>query len=698
MTGDGKQHESTTGIVPPVSRRQFMALTAAGLGTAFIGAGQATAEMPEDGEVIENEMVEMRDGRRLATDIYLPAQDQRPAPTLVARTPYDKRGESGNGAFFADHGYAYVAQDVRGKFASEGDFYPYRSEGQAEANDGYDTVEWAADQDWSNGRVGAVGASYLAGTQWALVRADEGLPPSLETMVPAYSVSSYYLQGAYNGGAALWSHNVDYLNGFLLERIRRDDIAPENEDFSPEDLEELTHWDRAQEAMMQQYWTLPIHPYAPHEREEVDDIDWLFDWHDHETFGEYWEQQDNTQYYDEVDIPVLNIGGWYDIFTQGTVQNYTDLSEEGANETAREHSGLIIGPYTHGANSVRAQGQVTGSAYHFPENVTFDRNQAKLAWMDRHLKDDPSTWEQYGDDHDVRAYIPGLGEWIGADEFPLPETRWVNYYLHSDGNANVSTAVDEHNPHYEGRLSTKRPGDLPPDEYTYDPADPVVSVGGYNSHWTGGVADRATAYHDRDDILVYQTDLLDQEVAVVGPIMVTLHAATSAVDTDFVVNLSDTNPTARTGGLLVAEGARRGRIGDVEADPRDVNTYREIELLEPGNVYAWKIAVWPTARVFSEGHRIRIDITSSDFPRYNRNLNTGEGLTGTEMVTADQTIYHNQKHPSCIRLPIVPIDALERRIIDAPAPPEESEERDEDEEEPEEVPEEEEEDEDENDD
>lgn len=667
MSGDSTNQERSNRIAPPVSRRQFMALTAAGIGTVA-GIGHTAAQLPDDAETIEDEMVEMRDGRRLATDIYLPAENNRPAPTIVARTPYNKDGESAGAAFFVEHGYAYVAQDVRGKFASNGDFYPYRSEGNAEANDGYDTVEWAADQEWSNGRVGTVGASYGAGTQWAMVHADEGLPPSLKTMVPAYPVSSYYLQGAYNGGAALLSHNIDYLNGFLLERIRRDDIVPGNEDFSPEDIEELSVWDRAQETMMQQYWSLPVQPYAPHERDEVDHIDWLFDWHDHETFDDYWEQQDTTQHYDDVDIPVLNIGGWYDIFTQGVVQNYTGMLEEGGSRKARQESGLIIGPYTHGNNDMRAQGQVTGSAYQFPENVTFDRSAAALAWMDTHLKDDASGWNQSGGGYAVRAYIPGLDEWIGADQFPLPETQWVNYYFHSDGNANVSTGVDEHNPRYEGRLSTDSPGDQSPDEYTYDPADPVISVGGYNTHWTGGVADRATAYHDRDDILVYQTDLLDEDVAVVGPITVRLHAATSAVDTDFVVNLSDANPTARTGGLLVAEGARRGRIGDVEADPRDVNTYRNIELLEPGNVNTWQIAVWPTARVFAAGHRIRVDVTSSDFPRYNRNLNTGEGLTGEEMVTADQTIYHDHDRPSHICLPIVPMEALEKRIIDGPTP------------------------------
>jgi putative CocE/NonD family hydrolase len=258
-----------------------------------------------------------------------------------------------------------------------------------------------------------------------------------------------------------------------------------------------------------------------------------------------------------------------------------------------------------------------------------------------------------------------LDAWVGAAEYPLPETRTERYYLHSDGDANVDT-IQPDGSGYRGRLDPSPPGSEPPDEYEYDPADPVMTVGGYNTHWDGGVADRGTAYRNRSDVLIYQTQPLEDPLTIVGPITVTLYASTSAVDTDFVVVLSDVDPLDREDATWVAEGARRGRIGDVEADPRVLETYAEIEPLTPGEVYAWRIAVWPTARLFKPGHRLRIDVTSSNFPRYSRNLNTGAGLAGEELAVAHQTIYHDASRPSHVDLPVVPLDELKNRRIDGP--------------------------------
>jgi putative CocE/NonD family hydrolase len=624
----------------------------------------------------ENVMVEMRDGTSLATDIYLPdlpgrsGQSQgRPGqgfPTIVVRTPYSKAGYISAGEFFAGQGFAVVAQDVRGKFESEGEFYPYRikkdGETTGEGVDGYDTVEWAADQPWSNGRVGTFGISYMAATQWAAAGAEaedweegdpEAPPPSLEAMAPGFAAASYYAQGAYTGGGCLISHNIDYLNGFAREELAVD---------QPETADEVTVLDKAQEAMPQLYWDLPVTPFEPHQavQDEYDvDVPWLRDWHTHETYGDYWAVQDATGTYAEVDVPVLNYGGWYDIFGQGTVWNYQGMREEGSGN-APDQTELVMGPYTHG-NIAQGQGQVMGYPYRFPSNVTYNEQELLLNWFRRHLTDD-------GDEpQPVRIYVPGLDEWVGASEFPLPETDYRTYYLHSDGAANAS-AIDDQNLDYEGELTADPPGDEPVDEYTYDPEDPVVTIGGYNIHWTGGVADRSTAYHDREDILVYETERLEDDVAVVGPITVTLYASTSQPDTDFVTVLSDVDPGSGTGGLWVAEGARRGRIGDVEADPRDQSNYAEMTELTPGEVYEWKIAVWPTARVFEAGHRIRLDISSSNFPRYDRNLNTGGGLDTSETATADQTIYHDREHPSQVELPIVPVDELKDDVIDGPVP------------------------------
>jgi putative CocE/NonD family hydrolase len=667
-----------------------MGSVGAGAATLPLMSGQVAANSSvlenapvDDVRVLNDLMVTMRDGVELSTDVYLPdltgesEKVKGEFPTLVARSPYNKEGYEEQAKAFARHKYTVVVQDVRGKFESEGTFYPYRSMGNAEDKDGYDTVEWAADQSWSNGKVGTFGISYLAGTQWAMTHNEE-LPPHLETMAPGYPVASYYGQGAYSGGAALLSHNLDYMTGFAVEKYNRE---------HPRKADEFTFLDAAQEAMPQLHWDLPVVPFEPLQRigddsgpisDHAEDIigtqqagiPWFNDWLTHQTYGDFWQVQDHTRHYDKVDIPVLTYGGWYDIFDQGAIWTYQGLNEDAA-PAAQDAATLIMGPYTHGDNSLRAQGSVMGHAYRFPENSTYDSMPLLLWWFDQVLKGDSEP----PCDLPVRLYVPGLDEWIGAPTPStsgigtalVPNTEFTKYYLHSDGNANVGDITDTHY-RYEGVLSAEKPDDEKPDEYTYDPSNPVVTEGGYNTHWHGGVEDRSTSYHRREDILVYETEILEEDVAVVGPITATLYASTSAKDTDFVVTLSDVEPTSRAGGIRIAEGARRGRIGDVSADPREQETYAEVNLLEPEKVYEWKIAVWPTARVFEAGRRIRIDITSSDFPRYSRNLNTGEGPTGTEMVEADQTIYHDAERPSHVEMPIVPMEELEEMIIDGPIP------------------------------
>lgn len=648
-----------------ISRRSFLG-TVGGGALLALSSAQAAGRSPalDDPPIEEVTMkddvgVEMRDGTELSTDVYLPESGDAADgyPTLVTRTPYKKEFSRDQAEGFAQYGYAVVVQDVRGKFGSPGDFYPYRT-ADAASEDSYDTVEWAAEQDWSNGKVGTYGISYAAGTQWSLVHNEE-LPPHLEAMAPGFAVASYYGQGAYAGGAALLSHNIDYLNGFAIEQYNRDDPNRDETESPVPGEDELSPLEEAQEAMMQLYWDLPAVPFEPMEETGYD---YLNDWHTNEVYNEYWEQQDHTRHYDKVDVPVLNYGGWYDIFDQGVIWNFEGLRDE---SDAPEQAELVMGPYTHGNQGIEAQGAVTGP-YLFADNSDFDEMTLLLSWFGRTLKDEAES----GDSPSVRLYVPGLDEWVGAEEFPLAATEHTTYYLHSDGDAGIGDITDT-DYRYEGALSTEKTHseyDASHDEYTYDPADPVVTGGGYNTHWEGGVNDRATSYHRRDDILVYETDVLEEDVAVVGPITATLYASSSAVDTDFVVTLSDVDPVDRAGGLRIAEGARRGRIGDVSDDPRDTETYSEVTELEPGEVYEWKIAVWPTARVFEAGHRIRIDVTSSDFPRYSRNLNTGEGLTGEEMEVADQTVYHDADRPSNVELPLVPVSELEEMVIDGPVP------------------------------
>jgi len=604
--------------------------------------------------VEKNVMISMRDGKKMATDIYLPdlpgnsEQSADPWPTLLCRTPYNKEFFGSQAEAFAMNEYAVVVQDVRGRFASEGEFTPHRNE----IEDGYDTVEWAADQPWSNGRIGTYGVSYMGSTQWGMIHNDE-IPPHLETMAPGFAHSNYYLDSSFVGGAMLLSHTLAYNHGLAL-------------DLQESDPNELTELEEAHEAIQQLYWNLPVNPYKPMQDAGYT---WLQDRFQNENYSEeYWAELDHTQYYEKVDIPVLNYGGWYDIYTQGTVMNFQGLKEEGKSN-AQDGAMLVMGPYTHANNDSSAQGMVTGSAYEFPDNSTLDEMALQLSWFDRILKDKRLS----APDPSVRLYVPGLDEWIGASDYPPTQAETRKYYLRSDGNANIDS-IDGTDYEYNGRLSTTRSTSEPPDEYTYDPSDPVVTVGGYNLYWKAGVADRATTYQNRDDILVYQTDVLEEDVAVIGPVTARLYASTSATDTDFVVTVSDVNPLDTAGDLWVAEGARRGRIGDVSADPRESSTYTDVTELDPGSVYEWQIGVWPTARVFEEGHRIRIDITSSSTPRYNRNLNTGEGLTGEDPEPATQRIYHDQQYPSHVELPVVPMSDLERMVIGGPVSPDEGDE------------------------
>lgn len=602
----------------------------------------------EDVRVLTDLTVTMRDGTELSADVFLPEYaddgggESDSFPTLVLRTPYDKTEFREDAEPFARHGYAVVVQDVRGRFESNGEFETLVNE----AEDSYDTVEWAAARDWSNGRVGTFGISYMAATQWHLAQLDE-LPPHLESMAPGQIHSNLYTQVVYPGGAFMLAERVTWEHQRALSR--QDDGA-----------DGQTSLERAFEALPQLLWDLPVDPYEP--LLEVGYTNLQEDFANETYSDEAWGRTDVTDHYDEVDIPVLNYGGWYDTFADATPIHHQGIREAGTRR-AREEATLVMGPWSHATMDSREQGMVWGSLHQFPENSTLDEEALLLSWFDRTLKGDGDS----SSDPPVRLYVPGLDEWVGGTDFPLPATEWTEFYLHSEGAANVGNITDT-NYEYEGRLSTEKSGEEPPDTYTYDPSDPVITVGGNHGFWRSGVADVATSYGVHDDILVYQTDVLEEDVAVVGPITATLYASTSAVDTDFVVRLSDVGVGEAGSALYVAEGARRGRVGDVSADPRDKATYTHVEPLEPGEVYEWQIALNATARVFEAGRRIRIDVTSSNFPRYNRNLNTGEGLTGEEMVDAEQTIYHDAERPSHVRLPLVPVDELADMTIEGPVP------------------------------
>jgi hypothetical protein len=564
----------------------------------------------------KNIMVPMRDGVKLATDIYRLA-GVSPRPTLVVRTPYNKDQMVTHGDIFdilraVQAGYTVVAQDVRGRYASEGTFNPHVQE----TVDGLDAFAWAAAQPWSNGLLGTFGGSYLGGTQWLPAREQ---PPALRAMAPSITFSDGHEGCSYQGGAKVL-HDLrwvvaDIVPAEIERRIARGERPLESE--IPLNVDTvLTEIPLASHPLIREYAAFYL------------------DWLAHPTADDYWLPSSPRAGYDQIGVPALNISGWYDIFLWSTFQNYMGMKQHGGTQEARRNQRLIIGPWTHmnfsGSFPERGFGPGGSSA-------AIDLPGIHLRWFDRWLKDLDNGI--IGQEPPVMIFVMGADEWRNEADWPLPDTLYRPYYLHSEGQANAM--------HGDGILSTEPPGDEPPDLYLYNPLRPVPTVGG-QVILPGGNAMGPRDQREvelRDDVLVYSTPVLDQAVEVTGPIELRLFVASSARDTDFTGKLVDVYPDGRA--MILTEGILRARYR---------NSLTEPELLEPGTVYELRLNLWATANVFLPGHRIRLEVSSSNFPRFDRNSNTGGEITSE---TADQyqpainRIFHDAAHPSRLMLPII---------------------------------------------
>jgi putative CocE/NonD family hydrolase len=563
----------------------------------------------------KNVMVSMRDGVRLATDVYR-LEDATPTPVLVTRTPYDKeRVLAGSDAFdimrAVQAGYAVVIQDVRGRFASEGEFDPLFHE----TRDGVDLFAWAAAQPWSSGVLGTFGGSYLGATQWLPAREQ---PPALQAMAPVVTFSDMYEGSAYQGGAKVL-HDLrwvveDIIPGEIRRRLAHGEAPPEGG--ARLDLD----------AVLAQ---LPLadHPLirelAPFYGDRLA----------HPTPDAYWRAISPCSGYERISAPALNISGWYDILVWGTIQNYLGMRQRGGAEQARRNQHVIIGPWTHS--------NFTGS---FPErefgasasSAALDLTSLHLRWFDRWLKGLANGVDQ---EPTVTLFVMGIDRWRTEAEWPLPDTQYRPYYLHSTGDANTL--------HGDGTLSAESPGEQPPDVYMYNPLRPVPTVGGQvilpGGNAMGPRDQRAVEL--RDDVLVYSTSVLGRSIEVTGPIELRLFAASSACDTDFTGKLVDVYPDGRA--MILTEGILRARYR---------NSYTAPELLEPNAVYELRLDLWATSNVFLPGHRIRLEVSSSNFPRFDRNSNTGGEIaseTADQYHPAINRIFHDAVHPSRLILPII---------------------------------------------
>ena len=546
----------------------------------------------------------MRDGVTLYADVYRPAQDG-PHPVILIRLPYDKTQAENiayaHPAWYARRGYVVVSQDVRGRYRSEGDWYPFRHE----AEDGYDTVEWAARLPDANGKVGMYGFSYGGATQ--LLAATER-PPSLVTICPVMTGSQYYEGWTYNGGALA----LGFVASWALslggpDATRRGDAETARAYFG------------GFASSLALDWHLPLndHPVLT-----KPDTRYFLDWLAHPTYDDFWRRWSIDEDYSRLTTPALHVAGWYDVFLTGTVKNFISLREESGTEEARNLQKLVIGPWYH--IPWRSLGSLTG------ENATPGLvDEWQIAWFDQFLKGEETGVLEAP----VTLYVLGEDRWRSFDNWPPSGSRPVPLYLHSGGRANSAFG--------DGLLSTAAPdSDEPADIFTYDPSSPNQSRGGHSCCFDFvapmGPVDQSPSEH-YNQVLVYTTEPLTNDLLLVGNVSAVLYAATSAIDTDWTARFCVVDENGLS--INIQEGIVRARYRESLSAP---------SLLEPNRVYEYEIALGPVGIRVSAGQRLRVSISSSDFPQWDRNLNTG-GTLGEESIVdaviATQIVLHSERTP-----------------------------------------------------
>jgi hypothetical protein len=552
----------------------------------------------------------VREGVRLSCDLYLP-EARGPFPTILHRTPYESNSERFVrwALWWARRGYAVVCQDTRGSYQSEGTFYPYRHEPE----DGHDTLAWIADQAWCNGKVGTWGRSYGGLVQWDLARLGS---PHLACMAPHVIVDDYFADYHYVGGA--FQLTLSLLAAICWETNYATAALSGELFFRPEIVRHLP---------LIELDELTIGRKIPYWR----------DWLSHPTDGPFWRRFGTTGTYRRIDVPILQQCGWYDAYPSATFRMWNGMVAEGKSERARRSQRLLMGPWSHAPPEGSRIGEVD-----FGPAADVRMPEVELRWFDHWLKGVDTGMM---DGPPIELFVMGADVWRGEREWPLARTRYEPWYLHSGGRANSL--------HGDGVLSPEPPGGEPPDRYAYDPDRPVPSLGGNNS--TGSWAAQAEEpilpgpydqrpLERRDDVLVYTSAPLEQDLELTGPLELVLYAASSARDTDFTARLCQVEPGGRS--LNVSEGILRARYRKGFDRP---------EPLEPGEVVELRLRLYDTSRLFKHGHRLRLDVSSSNFPRFSRNLNTGEDVaTGTRTAIARQTILHEGRYPSHLLLPVVP--------------------------------------------
>jgi len=591
------------------------------------------------GSVIQrNVRIPMRDGISLATDLYVPAMHGAAVngrfPVILERTPYDKHRPDlvVNGHYFARRGYVCAVQDVRGRFASDGEWYAFAKE----APDGYDTVEWLGTQPWSDGRVGTMGASYAGSDQSALATLN---PPHLASMVVAVGASNYFRASMRQNGALEFRFHV-YV--FRMATTAKECLADPALKAAMDDA--MAHIDEWVARAPLKKGASPLRLLPSYEQ-------WALDILTHGEYGEYWKQRGYaiSEYYREhADVPSLYLGGWYDSYARATCENFMALKQ-----IKRSPQRLLVGPWTHGGWPNSFAGDVDFGLHSMLDSY----NDLRCAWFDWTLKEMETAFTQA---QPVRIFVMGGGSgrknyqgrldhggvWRDETDWPLPDGQPTPFYFQP-----------------EGGLSPQPPASSEPSRYTYNPRDPVPTIGGGISAaepiMRNGAFDQRSRLDfygckdtlplsARSDVLVFETEPLQEDIEVTGHIQVQLWIASSAKDTDFTAKLIDVYPPS----MDYPDGFAMN-LTDSILRARYRNGYEHSELLTPNHITHLTFELYPISNVFKSGHRIRVDVSSSNFPRFDANPNTGGPMGDRRMEVAHQAIYHDPEHPSHLVLPVV---------------------------------------------
>jgi putative CocE/NonD family hydrolase len=508
---------------------------------------------------------------------------------------------------FAQQGYAVVVQDVRGRYESDGKWVPFFDE----AKDGYDTIEWAAAQPFSNGKVATQGGSYLGHNQWQAASLN---PPHLVAAFPSLASTNIYANWITMGGAFRLSFNY----GWGVVRMPNKIMLPQywhSENYTPEELK---------------YANILMHlPLKDGDLQSAGSVVQHYrDWIQHESYDAYWKSISDEERFNKIKVPTYVSGGWFDIFVMGTINGYVGMKNKGATPEAKKGARMIIGPWGHGPSQTFGDVDFTPAAF-------VNQFETELAFFDYHLK---GVKNQIDTDKPVRLFYMGANKWRSETDWPVPGTKYQELYL--SGNAAANSVRGG------GTLSFTKPSKTGTDTYRYDPQMPVPTTGGNNccgSPTPSGPRDQRVL-EQREDVLVYTTEFLEKPLTIAGPVKMKLHAATDGPDTDWMIKLVDVHPNGFA--MPVSEGILRAKFRE---------GLDKMKLLTPNQVYEYEIEMTGTANVFQPGHRIRIDITSSNFPQFDRNPNTGEPLgSSAKTRIAQQTVHHGGTKISHIVLPVVP--------------------------------------------